>query len=111
LSITVVGAGNPPPTYLEVLAFLPPTAPFAMTTLVGLGSVTWWQFTLSASVTVASAAALARLAATVYRRAILRTGRRVRFREIVSDRAPNGSGDGWPEVTRVGDGRWWPEPG
>jgi ABC-2 type transport system permease protein len=88
LSITVLSAGNPPPTYLKVLAYLPPTAPFAMTTLVGLGSVTWWQFTLSALITLASVAAVARLAATVYRRAILRTGRRVRLREVVSDQAP-----------------------
>jgi ABC-2 type transport system permease protein len=79
---------TPRPTYFEVLAYLPPTAPFAMTTLVGLGSVTWWQFTLSALITLASVAAVARLAATVYRRAILRTGRRVRLREVVSDQAP-----------------------
>ncbi len=88
LSITVLSAGNPPPTYFKVLAYLPPTAPFAMTTLVGLGSVTWWQFTLSALITLASVLVVARLAATVYRRAILRTGRRVRLREIVSDRSP-----------------------
>jgi len=88
LSITVLSARNPPATYFKVLAYLPPTAPFAMTTLVGLGSVTWWQFTLSARITLASVAAVVRLAATVYRRAILRTGRRVRLREVVADRAP-----------------------
>jgi ABC-2 type transport system permease protein len=85
LSITVLSAGNPPPTYLKVLAYVPPTAPFAMTALVGLGSVTWWQFTLSAVLTAASVLVVARLAATIYRRAILRTGRRVRLREVVSD--------------------------
>lgn len=83
LGITVLSAGNPVPTYFEVLAYLPPTAPFAMTTLVGLGAVTWWQFALSVAVTAGSVVAVARLAAGVYRRAILRTGRRVRFREIV----------------------------
>lgn len=84
LGITVASTGNPAPTYFEVLAYLPPTAPFAMTTLVGLGAVTWWQFALSVAVTAGSVVAVARLAAGVYRRAILRTGRRVRFREIVS---------------------------
>jgi ABC-2 type transport system permease protein len=84
----VLSAGGPPATYFKVLAYLPPTAPFAMTALVGLGSATWWQFTLSALITLASVAVVARLAATVYRRAILRTGRRVRLREIVSDRSP-----------------------
>ena len=88
LSITVLSAGGPPATYFKVLAYLPPTAPFAMTALVGLASATWWQFTLSALITLASVAVVARLAATVYRRAILRTGRRVRLREIVSDRSP-----------------------
>jgi ABC-2 type transport system permease protein len=88
LSITVLSAGNPPATYFKVLAYLPPTAPFAMTALVGLGAATWWQFTLSALITLASVGVVARLAATVYRRAILRTGRRVRLREVVSARAP-----------------------
>jgi hypothetical protein len=37
-----------PPAWFEVLARLPPSAPFAMTTLVGLDAVTWWQFRLSA---------------------------------------------------------------
>jgi ABC-2 type transport system permease protein len=79
---------TPLPPYFEVLAYLPPTAPFAMTALVGFGSATWWQLTLSALITVASVAVVAGLAATVFRRAILRTGGRVRFREVVSARAP-----------------------
>jgi ABC-2 type transport system permease protein len=87
ISITVLSAGNPPPTYFQVLAYLPPTAPFAMTALVGLDAVTWWQFTLSALLTVATTIAVATLAAAVYRRAILRTGRRVRLREIFAERA------------------------
>lgn len=85
LSIAVVSPGNSAATWFKVLAYLPPTAPFAMTALVGIGSVTWWQFTLSALLTTASAVAVARLAATVYRRAILRTGRRVRLREVTSE--------------------------
>jgi ABC-2 type transport system permease protein len=89
LGLTVLGHGGAPPTYAEVLAYLPPTAPFAMTALVGLDAVTWWQFTLSALLTVASMAAVAALAATVYRRAILRTGRRVRLREILARHPPS----------------------
>ena len=83
LSITVVSSGTAP-TYFQVLAYLPRTAPFAMTTLVGLGAVTWWQFLISAALTVASAIVLARLAATIYRRAILRTGRRISLRELIT---------------------------
>ena len=43
---------------------------------------TWWQFTVSVIVSIACTIAVARLAATVYRRAILHTGRRVRLREL-----------------------------
>ena len=76
-------ASGAPSTLIEILAYLPPTAPFAMPALVGLGSVTWWQFTISAVLTVASTAAVARLAIGIYRRAILRTGRRVQLREVL----------------------------
>lgn len=84
LSISVLSHGSPPPTWFEVLAYLPPTAPFVMTALVGLDAVSWWQFALSAGITAASTPVMARLAASVYRRAILRTGRRVRLREVMS---------------------------
>jgi ABC-2 type transport system permease protein len=73
-----------PSTFLEVLAYLPPTAPFAMPTLVNLGSATWWQFTISVLLSIASTIAVARLATSIYRRAILRTGRRVRIRDLMS---------------------------
>lgn len=82
LSITVASSGNAA-TWFRVLAYLPPTAPFAMTTLVGLGGVSWWQFLVSAAISAASTVAIARTAATVYRRAILRTGRRVPLRDVL----------------------------
>lgn len=87
ICISVISAGNGAPGFVKVLAYIPPTAPFAMTTLVGLGAVTWWQFALSAVITAVSVVAVARLAAGVYRRAILRTGRRVKFREVFANRA------------------------
>jgi ABC-2 type transport system permease protein len=82
LGITVSGSGTAP-IWFEVLAYFPPSAPFAMTTLVGLGEVQWWQFVLSAVITVVSAFGVARLAAAVYRRAILRTGKRVPLRDLI----------------------------
>jgi ABC-2 type transport system permease protein len=85
LGVTAASSGSAH-TYLYVLAYLPPTAPFAMTVLVGLGAVTWWQFLLSAALSVVCTIAIARLAATIYRRAILRTGRRVRLRELLAER-------------------------
>lgn len=83
IGITAVSAQTPH-LYVRVLAYVPPTAPFEMTALVGLGAVSWWQFLLSAAISVVSTVIVARLAATVYRRAILRTGRRVRLREILT---------------------------
>lgn len=69
--------------YVTTLAYLPPTAPFAMPVLVSLHAVTWWEFALSALITIAATVVMARFAALVYRRAVLRTGRRVPFREVL----------------------------
>lgn len=81
-SLTAV-SGDHASTYVTTLAYLPPTAPFAMPVLVSLHAVSWWQFALSVLITIAGTVALARFAGTVYRRAVLRTGRRVTFREVL----------------------------
>lgn len=83
ISLSTVSTGTPS-TFFHVLAYLPPTAPFAMPTLVGFGGVAWWQFAASVVISVASTAAVARFAAVVYRKSILRTGRRVRLRDLVA---------------------------
>ena len=83
VALTAAASGNPS-TLTKVLAYLPPTAPFAMPVLVGLGAVTWWEFTASVAISVLCTVAVAKLASNVYRRAILRTGRRVRLREVLS---------------------------
>jgi ABC-2 type transport system permease protein len=91
-SISVVSSGSAN-AFLKVLAFLPPTAPFAMPTLVALHAVSWWQFIFSVAIVLATTAVTARLAATVYRRAILRTGGRVRLRDVFRQvEAPAGPG-------------------
>jgi ABC-2 type transport system permease protein len=54
-----------------------------MSALVGLGQVTWWQFVLSALISVGATAGVALFAARIYRRAVLRTGSRVRLRELL----------------------------
>lgn len=83
MALTTVGAGSPS-TFFQVLAYLPPTAPFAMPVLVGLGAVAWWQFAASVVVSIVCTVGVARLAAGIYQRAILRTGRRVQLRELFS---------------------------
>ncbi len=82
ISLTTLESGNVS-LFFKVLAYLPPTAPFAMPALVGLHDVSWWQFAISVGLSVVGTVLMARLAARVYRRAILRTGRKVRFKEGV----------------------------
>jgi ABC-2 type transport system permease protein len=79
--LTGVSSGNAS-LLVKVLAYLPPTAPFAMPTLVGFGEATWWQFLLSVVVSVVCTVLVARVAARVYRTAVLRTGGRVRLRDL-----------------------------
>jgi ABC-2 type transport system permease protein len=82
LSLTVASTGNPS-VFFKVLAFLPPTAPFAMPVLVGLDQVSALGFFASAAISVVCTVGVARLAGVVYRRAILRTGTRVRLRDVL----------------------------
>ena len=85
-SVTAVAAGSAS-GFLRVLAYLPPTAPFAMPALVSLGQATWWQSLFSIALTLAATVLVARVAATVFLRAILRTGQRVRLRQVLGARA------------------------
>lgn len=82
VALSSAASASPPPL-LKVLAYVPLTAPFAMPMLVGRGVVAWWQFALSVTLSVGATALAARWAARVYRRAILRTGRRVPLREAL----------------------------
>jgi ABC-2 type transport system permease protein len=82
--VSLIGASSGTPSLLvKVLAYLPPTAPFAMPTLIGFGEATWWQFLLSVAVTLVCTLIVASVAARVYRTAVLQTGRRVRLRELL----------------------------
>ena len=80
--LTGVSSGNAS-LLVKVLAYLPPTAPFAMPTLVGFGEATWWQFILSVAVSLVGTVVVALVAARVYRSAVLQTGGRVRIRELI----------------------------
>jgi ABC-2 type transport system permease protein len=82
-SITVASSGNPSVLF-KVLAYMPPTAPFAMPVLVGLSLVTWWQFLASVVITLVGTAFVAWFAAGIYRRAVLRSGQRVSLRDLRS---------------------------
>jgi ABC-2 type transport system permease protein len=82
--VSLIGVSSGSPSLLvKVLAYVPPTAPFAMPALVGFGEATWWQFLLSVIVTLVCTLFVALAAARVYRTAVLQTGSRVRLRELL----------------------------
>jgi len=82
MAITAASSGSTS-TFFTILAYLPPTAPFAMPVLVGLGRVTLWEFLTSVVISIACTVGVARLATGIYRRAILRTGGRVKLRDVL----------------------------
>ena len=83
MALTAAGSGSAS-LFFKVLAYLPPTAPFAMPVLVGLGMVTLWEFLTSVVISIVCTVGVARLATGIYRRAILRTGGRVKLRQVFS---------------------------
>jgi ABC-2 type transport system permease protein len=82
LSYTVIYA-NGASAFYRVLAFLPPTAPIAMPVLYAAGDVPVWQVVVSGVLCVAGTVWMARFAAGIYSRSILRTGGRVRLSQVL----------------------------
>ncbi len=83
-ALTAASAGHAS-TLLRVLAFIPLTSTFAVPTLIGLHALSWGWALVSALESVVAIALVARGAAAIYQRAILRGGR-VRLRDLRSTR-------------------------
>jgi ABC-2 type transport system permease protein len=86
LSYTVLYA-NGANTFYRILGFLPPTSPVAMPVLYAAGDVPAWQVAVSVVLLAAGTVVMARIAALIYGRSILRTGARLRLRQVLKDRA------------------------
>jgi len=69
--------------FYHVLGFIPWTAPIAMPTLFAVGAAPAWQMIVSALICLLATAGTARLAGLVYQRAVMRTGARVRIRQVL----------------------------
>jgi ABC-2 type transport system permease protein len=82
-ALTVISNRHPDLVF-KIFAYLPPTAPFCMPVLVGLSQVTWVEFVASVLISVAGTVGMAIFAARIYRRAVLRTGARVRIRQLLA---------------------------
>jgi ABC-2 type transport system permease protein len=87
LSFTVLYSDSVYPFYW-FLAFFPPTAPISMTVLVAVGVARPWQIALSALLCLVSTAGMAWVAGIIYGRAILRTGGRLKLRQMLRQQAP-----------------------
>jgi ABC-2 type transport system permease protein len=70
--------------FYHLLAFIPFTAPVAMPVLIAVGAAPLWEIALSAAITIASTVVMVRFAATIYERAILRTGGRLKVRQVLA---------------------------
>jgi ABC-2 type transport system permease protein len=66
-----------------VLAYIPPTAPIASTTLYAIGQASIGDVLVSAALCLMATGLTARVAARIYERSILKTGARVRLREAL----------------------------
>ncbi len=86
LAITVV-ASDPSSPLSIVASFFPFSAPLAMPIRWASGEVPTGQLALSMALTAATAVLLVGVASSIYRRALLITGRRVRLREVVGSSA------------------------
>jgi ABC-2 type transport system permease protein len=69
--------------FYRVLAYFPPTAPVAMPTVYAVGAASALDIVVSAAITVAATVAMTWLGGLIYQRAIMRTGERVRLRQVL----------------------------
>jgi len=80
-------AGGGANTLLWILAFFPPTAVLCMPVLSATGEVAIWMVVLSMVITAVAAYLVGLLAARIYARSILKTGKRVSWKEALSRKA------------------------
>ena len=82
--MTVV-AEDPTSPWSAAISLFPLTAPGTMPIRWATGEVPAYQLLVAMALTAATAVALVLASATVYRRALLVTGRRARLREVLRD--------------------------
>ncbi len=74
-------------SFYHVLAFIPWTAPVAMPTLYAVGAAPAWEVVVSALLSVVATVATVRVAGLVYERSVMRTGARVKLRQVLGSGA------------------------
>jgi ABC-2 type transport system permease protein len=79
----LVALSAPDSPLARVLAYVPLTSPIVMPSRLALGEATGVEIAASLVLLVAAVAAVGRIGATVYKRAVVRTGRRLKLREVL----------------------------
>lgn len=74
---------NNNPTVLAVMSYVPFSAPVAVPMRVFLGTTAWWEPILSLAILVVTTVLAIRVAALIYERSLLRTGKRATLREVL----------------------------
>jgi ABC-2 type transport system permease protein len=74
-------------TLLWVLAFIPPTAVLAMPSLYAIGAAPLWAVALSMLITAVTVVLVVNFAAKIYERSVLRTARKIGWREAFRARS------------------------
>lgn len=87
--LSFVALQEPDGMLMKVLSFLPPSAPMAMPARWLVADVPAWEMIASIALTVASIAALLKLATLVYSRAALRMGPKVSLRSVLAPAGRN----------------------
>jgi ABC-2 type transport system permease protein len=78
-----VGQGGAETTLGTVLAYVPFAAPMVMPARIALDASSPFEIVASLSIGVATVLLVGRVSAVVYRRAIVRTGRRLKLRDAL----------------------------
>ncbi len=79
----LVGVTSPDSPVATVLAYVPFTSPMVMPARIGLGVASPFEIVASLLLGVATVVVMARVAEQVYRRAIVRTGRKLSLRQVL----------------------------
>lgn len=79
----LIGGSAPESAPAAVLAYLPLTSPMVMPSRIAVGAASTTEMAVSAGLSLAAVLLVARVGSTVYRRAIVRTGRRLKVREVL----------------------------
>ena len=84
VSFTAAGGTS---TLLWVLAFFPPTAVVAMPTMYAIGAAQLWMVAISMALTVVAIVIVANVAAKIYERSVLHSGRKLSWKEALRRRS------------------------